>query len=162
MKNYTMKKLLFFMPVLVIALTASATCTLTVSISGTTPACGSVTLTANPSTAHGTVHYQWSNAGGTGSSATFSTAGTYTVSVTATDDTCAITSTKSITVNANPTIGGSTFSVCVNSTITLTGTGTPNGTTPWVSGSTGVATISNSGVVSGVSNGTSLITYTDN
>jgi gliding motility-associated-like protein len=66
-----------------------------------------------------------------------------------------------VTVNANPTIGGG-LTVCEGATITLTGTGTAATATPWVSATTSVATVSNAGVVSGVSAGTSVITYTDN
>src|SRR5258706_7281654 len=71
--------------------------------------------------------------------------------------------TKTITVtvikvNALPTITG-TLSVCIGSTTSLTGSATPDATTPWVSGSTGIATINSSGVVTGVSAGTSVITY---
>ncbi|WPR72634.1 Ig-like domain-containing protein [Flavobacterium sp. NG2] len=68
--------------------------------------------------------------------------------------------TETVTVNALPTITG-TPNVCVGLTTTLTGSGTPNATNPWVSASPSVATISNSGVVTGVSVGTSLITYTN-
>ncbi|WP_146819033.1 Ig-like domain-containing protein, partial [Flavobacterium noncentrifugens] len=67
---------------------------------------------------------------------------------------------QSITVNALPTITG-TFAVCIGSTTTLTGSGTPATASPWVSANTAVATISNTGMVTGVSAGTSLITYTN-
>ncbi|MFE3869557.1 gliding motility-associated C-terminal domain-containing protein [Flavobacterium sp. LS2P90] len=69
---------------------------------------------------------------------------------------CTITAT--ITVDALPTITG-TLSVCVGAITTLTGSATADATTPWTSGSTAVATVSSSGVVTGVSGGTSLITY---
>ncbi|SEG21853.1 gliding motility-associated C-terminal domain-containing protein, partial [Flavobacterium urumqiense] len=62
------------------------------------------------------------------------------------------------TINALPTITG-TLSVCAGATTTLTGSATADATTPWTSASTGVATVNNSGVVTGVSAGTSLITY---
>ncbi len=64
--------------------------------------------------------------------------------------------TKSITVNSLPAaISGST-AVCEASTTTVTST-TTGGT--WFSGSPGIATISATGVVSGVSAGTSIISY---
>ncbi len=70
------------------------------------------------------------------------------------------TITQTVTVNALPTITGNPI-VCVGSTTTLTGSATPNATNPWVSATPSVATISSSGVVTGVSAGTSLITYTN-
>ena len=72
---------------------------------------------------------------------------------------CSINAT--VTVNALPTITGN-LGACVGSTTQLTGSGTPAGSTPWVSASTGVATISNTGLVTGVSVGSSVITYTNN
>jgi len=52
-------------------------------------------------------------------------------------------------------------SVCVGATTQLTGSGTPNATTPWSSSNTAIATISNTGLVTGVAAGTSTITYTN-
>jgi GEVED domain/Secretion system C-terminal sorting domain/Bacterial Ig-like domain (group 2) len=70
---------------------------------------------------------------------------------------CGTAATATVTVNAIPTISGSS-SVCVANTITLTPT--PSGGT-WVSGATGVATVgSSSGIVGGVAVGTANITYT--
>lgn len=68
--------------------------------------------------------------------------------------------TETVTVNALPTITG-TLSVCVGLTTQLTGSGSPASTNPWVSATPSVATVSNSGLVTGVSAGTSVITYTD-
>ncbi len=51
--------------------------------------------------------------------------------------------------------------VCIGKTITLTGSGTPATTNPYVSSNTAVATITSAGVVTGVT-GTTTITYTDN
>jgi gliding motility-associated-like protein len=69
--------------------------------------------------------------------------------------------TATVTVNALPTIGG-TLNVCVGSTTSLTGSGTAAAATPWISSNTGVATVNNTGVVTGVSGGTVIITYTNN
>ena len=67
---------------------------------------------------------------------------------------------KSITVNELPTLTGG--NVCVGSSnLTLTGSGTPATTNPYVSANTAIATISSTGVVTGVSAGTTTITYTD-
>jgi hypothetical protein len=63
-----------------------------------------------------------------------------------------------LTVNAVPTITG-TLSVCSGSTTTLTGSGIPDPTTPWASSNQAVATVNSSGVVTGVSAGTTVITY---
>ena len=68
--------------------------------------------------------------------------------------------TITVTVNALPTITG-TLSMCVGFTTQLTGSGSPASTNPWVSATPSVATVSNSGLVTGVSAGTSVITYTD-
>ena len=65
-----------------------------------------------------------------------------------------------MTVNAAPTISGNA-PICIGSTLQLTGSGTPNGSTPWSSANTAVATVDNSGVVTGVSAGSSVITYTN-
>lgn len=65
-----------------------------------------------------------------------------------------------ITIHDLPSITGMS-SLCIGSTITLAGSGSPSMTTPWTSTTTSVATVDDSGVVSGVSAGTSLITYTD-
>ena len=63
-----------------------------------------------------------------------------------------------ITINPLPTVIGK-LSACVGSTTQLTGSATADATAPWSSASTGVATISNTGLVTGVSSGTSVITY---
>jgi len=57
------------------------------------------------------------------------------------------------------TITGNNF-VCVGSTLTLTGSGTPAVSSPWVSSNTSLATITNNGLVNGISPGTVTITYT--
>lgn len=59
-----------------------------------------------------------------------------------------------------PTISG-TLTICAGSTTQLTGSGTPATPLAWVSASPGIATVDNSGLVTGVSAGTSVITYTD-
>ncbi|MES2701457.1 MAG: Ig-like domain-containing protein [Bacteroidota bacterium] len=68
------------------------------------------------------------------------------------------TTTTLVTVNPLPAAIGGTATVCIGQTTTLTNT-SAGGT--WVSGSTGIATIgAASGVVTGVTAGTSGITYT--
>lgn len=62
-----------------------------------------------------------------------------------------------ITIYALPTISG-TLSVCKGATRTLTGSG-ESGT--WLSGDNSILTVSSTGVVLGVSDGTTTVTYTD-
>src|SRR5204863_5579957 len=69
--------------------------------------------------------------------------------------------TATVTVNALPTITG-TLTVCAGSTTQLSGSGTPAASSPWTSASTAVATVSSTGLISAVSAGSSVITYTDN
>jgi hypothetical protein len=64
----------------------------------------------------------------------------------------------SITVNPLPNITGN-LSVCQGSTTTLSGSGSPAATNPWTSSNISVATVSNTGVVTGVAPGTVTITY---
>ena len=66
-----------------------------------------------------------------------------------------------ITIGTPPTISGNS-NVIVGGTLSLTGTPTPATTTPWVSSNTAVATVNNSGLVTGISLGTATITYTNN
>jgi trimeric autotransporter adhesin len=119
-----------------------------------------VSTVTNPGCAP--THYTWTG----GSSIACSTCANTTVSPTVTTtytltvtDMCGIR-TASTTIIVNPAvlpISGPS-SVCVGSTITLVDP-TPGGT--WTSGSTGIATVgTSSGIVTGVSTGTSSITYT--
>ena len=104
----------------------------------------------------------WSWTGqGTGNNQTTSgtTAGNY--SVVGTDaNSCQSALTKGIlTVNALPTISGALTS-CEGSTTQLTGSGI-SGATPWLSSLVGYATVSNTGLVTGIDAGLTNITYTD-
>ncbi len=54
-----------------------------------------------------------------------------------------------------------TLNVCAGLTTQLTGSDLPAVTNPWVSGTASVATVDNNGLVTGVSAGTSAITYTN-
>ena len=72
------------------------------------------------------------------------------------NNTCGTQATVTITVNASPAPITGTASVCVGSTTTLGETST-GGT--WTSGTTTVATIDPTGVVTGIAQGTSIITY---
>ncbi len=144
--------------------TASATTVVTVNplpatITGTASVCIGFTTTLSSASTGGT--WSSSNAGvasvvaGTGV-VTGNSAGT--ANITYTLPTGCFTFTT-VTVNTNPpAIGGGPFDVCVGLTTTLTD-GTVGGS--WTSGNTGQATIgSSSGIVTGVSAGTPVITYT--
>lgn len=66
-----------------------------------------------------------------------------------------------ITINPLPSITG-TLTTCIAATTQLTGSGTPDPSSPWLSATTSVATVNSTGLVTGVSAGTSVITYTNN
>ncbi|WP_341902616.1 Ig-like domain-containing protein [Fluviicola taffensis] len=83
---------------------------------------------------------------------------TYTVQYT-TNGACPGTQTHVVTVYPIPTITGS--EVCVGSTVQLTATGTPNATNPWVSSNPTIASIDNTGLVTGLTVGTVTITFTN-
>ncbi|WP_445716510.1 beta strand repeat-containing protein, partial [Flavobacterium sp.] len=89
------------------------------------------------------------------------TTGTVTYTVTPTNNGCIGNPVNFIiTVNPLPTITG-TLNVCVGSTRQLTGSATSATSNAWTSSNTSVATVSNSGLVTGVSAGTTIITYTN-
>lgn len=78
--------------------------------------------------------------------------------------TCASINSASFSVAAQlvtPTITG-TLSVVKGNTSQLTGSGTRATTNPWVSSNTSIATVTANGLVTGISPGTSTITYTNN
>jgi hypothetical protein len=155
--------------------------TLTVNPRPTSVITGSTTVCANsPATISialtGTAPWNITYSDGTTSTSVSTSSSTYTFSVSlATTKTYSVTSLTDanctavagdrtgsaiITVNPLPTISG-TLNACVGSTTQLSGSATADATTPWSSATTGVATISNTGLVTGVSAGTSLITYTN-
>lgn len=70
------------------------------------------------------------------------------------------TQTATVTVNPKPSIYG-TLNVCEGSTRQLTGSGTPATTDAWTSASPNIATVDNTGLVTGIASGTSIITYTN-
>jgi len=75
------------------------------------------------------------------------------------DNGCQVTDDFTITVHASPTL--SDASLCAGSSITMVGSGTPAFPTSHSSSDMTVATVSPSGVVTGIAAGTSTITYTD-
>ena len=129
-----------------------------VVITGGSTICAGQSTTLSTSAIYGVPPYtfSWSPGGLTGSPVTVSPTATTTYTATVTDA-CGITATatSTITVNPAPPITG-TMSVCVGGNTALSNT-TGGGT--WSSSAPGVATVSGSGVVYGVSAGTTIITY---
>ncbi|MGX7668975.1 beta strand repeat-containing protein, partial [Flavobacterium pedocola] len=121
------------------------------------------TVTATPGAA-GTYTYTWTVPTGVtnpGNVPSFTTSITGTYSVVISNGTCSSASVSGTVSNyAVPTIGGTT-TICQGSTTQLTGSGgAPAAVTPWMSSDTSVATVSNTGLVSGVAGGNAVITYT--
>lgn len=139
------------------------------TISGITPnsRCGTGTVTLGATASAGTLNWYSALTGssplGTGNSFStpdISSTTSYYVDATANGCTTAARTAVTATIHAIPTISG-TFTICAGSTTQLTGSGTPATPLAWVSASSSVATVDNSGLVTGVSAGTSEITYTD-
>ncbi len=129
------------------------------AISGPTQLCIGNTMTLGSS---GTGTWSSSNSGVASVVSTTGvvsgvSAGTATITYTLTSTGCYVTS--AVTVNAPPAgIGGGTSPFCPGSTTTLTNS-TSGGT--WSSGNTAMATVgSSTGIVTGVSGGSPVITYT--
>jgi gliding motility-associated-like protein len=126
--------------------------TLSACVGNTTQLTGSVSAaTTNAWTSSNTAVATISSSG----LVTGVTSGTSIITYTNSDG-CQITDT--VTINALPTITG-TLSACIGNTTQLTGSATAATTNAWTSSNTAVATISSSGLVTGVTSGTSTITY---
>jgi len=154
--------------------TSSATVTVhpTVSITAANngPVCigNNIILTSTPSGGSGTYNsFSWQGPNAytasvedpTAFPATAAAGGTYTVTVTDSNN-CPASAQTTVTVNPLPNAGtiSGTLSVCTSATTTLSSNGDSGGT--W-SSSNGNATVGTmTGVVTGVTAGTSVITYT--
>lgn len=66
--------------------------------------------------------------------------------------------TTIVGVNPSPTVSGNT-PLCVGNTVQLSGTGTPDATTPWLSSNGAIASVDNTGLVTSLSAGSTTITY---
>ena len=140
--------------------TATVTINALPTITGTLNACvGSTTQLTGTSTAATTTAWVSSNTAvatiNTTGLVTGVASGTTTIIYTNSDG-CQVSAT--VTINALPTISG-TLSACVGNTTQLTGNGTAIITNAWTSSNTVVATVDSAGLVTGVLEGTSLITY---
>ena len=82
-------------------------------------------------------------------------AGSATFTFTATATGCSNT-TSSVTVNARPTVSTPSATLCIG--VTMTASPTTGGT--WISSAPGVATITNAGLITGVSAGSATFTFT--
>ena len=120
------------------------------AISLTTTGATAATFTGLPTGVTGT----WASNVAT-ISGTPTVAGTFNYTVT-TDGACPASTTGTITVNALPVLGGASL-VCIGTPTNVT----PNTGGTWSSGTPAVATITNAGVVTGVSAGTSILTFTN-
>ena len=147
--------------------TVSATLALTVStsasagtISGLATVCTGANITL---TSTGTAGGAWSSsnpgvatvAGGVVHGLT---AGVTTISYAVTTSCGTVVATKSITVNATPTVTAITGStnICIGSSSVYTDGTTGGG---WISSNTAIATVNSAGVVTGISAGTITLTY---
>ena len=136
----------------------------TVSL-GNASFCTGATATLNASASPaGSYTYHWTVPTGAtppGDVASFSTstAGNYKVYITSTTTNCQSTEVTGIVNTILPILG--TTSLCVGAQTQLTGSGTPIANNPWVSSSNAKATVSNTGLVTGISAGTTNITYSN-
>ena len=105
-----------------------------------------------PSTSNNSIQGTWSPA--------INNTQTTTYTFTPSAGQCATTAQLSVAVNPNPTINGGT-TVCSGGTLQLTGSGTAAANNAWASASTAIAGISGTGLVTGTSAGTSVVTYTN-
>ena len=129
----------------------------TITASGATTFCqgGSVTLTANAGTGN---TYQWSN-NTNNQILTVSSSGSYTVTVTNSVGCSSTSAATTVTVNALPTTAAitGTTAVCIGGTTLLSTTAT---SPVWASANTTIATVAANGLVTGVSAGTTQVSYT--
>ena len=129
----------------------------TITATGATICAGqSATLTANPNIPGGTCVWMPGNLQGTSITVNPVTTTIYTVTYT-TAGCAGVTATATVTVNPLQPITGN-LTICQGSTTQLSNPVAPSGT-PWMSSNTAVATISPSGLVTGLSAGTTTITY---
>jgi gliding motility-associated-like protein len=110
----------------------------------------------------GLTYNYWLNAAATISmptAAAITVSGTYYIKAMNTND-CSTIKPVTVTINPQPTIGGA-LSVCIGFTSQLIGSATASTTAPWSSSNPAVATINATGLVTGLTSGNTIITYTN-
>ena len=129
-----------------------------VVVTGPTTICAGQTTTLSTTAIYGVPPYTYSWTPGPIAGSPVSVSPTTTTTYTATvTDACGITATATSTITVNPlTPITGTLSVCIGGTTTLSNA---TGGGAWSSTNTSVATISSTGVVYGVSVGTTTISY---
>ena len=139
------------------AVVVNANPTATITASGATTFCqgGSVTLTASAGSGNS---YQWSN-NTNDQILVVNTSGSYTVTVTNAAGCSTTSSATTVTVNPLPTTAAitGTSAVCIGGTTLLSTTAT---SPVWASANTAIATVAANGLVTGVSAGTTQVSYT--
>jgi PKD repeat protein len=133
--------------------------------SSTSTICAGSTITYTNTSTGSPTSYSWSFPGGTPSTSTsanpvvtYATAGTYSVSMTATNGAGSntVTQTNSVTVNPTPVVTSTNQTICTGSSATLVATGSiAGGTYAWSGGQTG-----NSITVSPAATTSYTVTYT--
>ena len=133
--------------------------------SSTSTICAGSTITYTNTSTGSPTSYSWSFPGGTPSTSTsanpvvtYATAGTYSVSMTATNGAGSntVTQTNSVTVNPTPVVTSTNQTICAGSSATLVATGSiAGGTYAWSGGQTG-----NSITVSPSATTSYTVTYT--
>ncbi|MCW3120631.1 MAG: surface protein [Flavipsychrobacter sp.] len=127
------------------------------AIGGSSAVCSGLTITLTDAVPYGTWSSSNTTVAAVGSNTGVVTGGSNGTATITYSTGCSTPVTKTITVGNSP-IGGN-LSICTSGTTTLTDA-LPGGT--WTSASTAIATVgSSSGVVTGVSGGTVLISYTN-
>ncbi|RTY83336.1 T9SS type B sorting domain-containing protein [Flavobacterium sp. ZB4P23] len=111
---------------------------------------------------NGLIYSYWTNASATtaiSAPSAITVSGTYYIKATNTNG-CSIIKPVTVVVNALPVIGG-TLSTCIGASSQLSGTATASTTSPWSSSNPAVASISDTGLVTAFTSGTTIITYTN-
>ncbi|MGO4822540.1 MULTISPECIES: Ig-like domain-containing protein [unclassified Flavobacterium] len=141
----------------------SPTLIVTNPLSICSPATVDITAAAITSGSDGGLNYNyWTNASATISMSTataITTSGTYYIKATNSNG-CSIIKPITVTINPQPTIGGN-LKTCIGFTSQLNGSGTASLTLPWLSSNPAIATINATGLVTGLTSGTTTITYTN-
>jgi hypothetical protein len=130
-------------------------------ITGATNVCPAVTITLSNATAGGVWSSSgtWANVGSASGVVTGVTTGVETITYTVTNSCGTISTTYPVTVDPLPfagTIGGSTAAICPGQTTNLTSSVSGGA---WSSSTGSVASVSGTGVVTGIAGGTTVISY---